>query len=72
MALTPVYEEMREAYEDWLLLSFLREKGRTTVLSALLQEFADSFDVENKETACPYACDFSKLRLKALAAALYR
>ena len=69
MALTPVYEEMREAYEDWLLLSLLREKGRTEALNALLKEFADSFDVPNRETARPYACDFSKLRLKALAVA---
>ena len=69
VALTPVYEEMREAYEDWLLLSLLREKGRTEALNALLKEFADSFDIPNRETARPYACDFSKLRLKALAVA---
>ena len=69
VALTPVYEEMREAYEDWLLLSLLREKGRTAALNALLEEFAGSYDVENKETARPYACDFAKLRLKALSAA---
>ena len=69
VALTPVYEEMREAYEDWLLLSLLRKKGRTEALNGLLEEFADSFDVPNRETARPYACDFSKLRLKALAVA---
>ena len=72
VALTPVYEEMREAYEDWLLLSLLRKKGRLDELDALLGEFAASFDRANMETARPYRCDFAALRLRALNAVATR
>ena len=66
VALTPVYEEMREAYEDWLLLTALRKSGREKLLAELLDEFAGSFVPAKKETSKPYSCDFSALRLKAL------
>ena len=66
VALTPVYEEMREAYEDWLLLTALRRTGRKKLLAELLDEFAGSFVPNEKETSKPYACDFSALRLRAL------
>ena len=69
VALTPVYEEMREAYEDWLLLSLLRNSGRSGMLKKLLDDFAASFDPVNKETSRPYRCNFSALRLRALNAA---
>ena len=73
MALTPVYEEMREAFEDWLLLSLLKSSGRSEALKGLLDEFGASFDPPNKETSRPYRCDFAALRLRALnAAALTR
>lgn len=69
VALTPVYEEMREAYEDWLLLSLLKTSGCTESLKSLLDEFGASFDPVNKETSRPYRCNFSLLRLRALKAA---
>ena len=73
VALTPVYEEMREAFEDWLLLSLLKSSGRSEALKSLLDEFGASFDPPNKETSRPYRCDFAALRLRALnAAALTR
>lgn len=68
VAVTPMYEEMREAWEDWRLLTALREAGKTELLDALLKEFADSFDPPNMETAKPYKCDFQALRDKALGA----
>ena len=69
VALTPVYEEMREAYEDWLLLSALKISGRSDALKKLLDGFAARFDPVNKETSRPYRCNFSALRLRALNAA---
>ena len=66
VAVTPPYEEMREAWEDWRLLTALRESGKTEVLDALLKEFADSFDRPGMEGERPYRCDFRKLREKAL------
>ena len=68
VAVTPPYEEMREAWEDWRLLTALRESGKTEVLDALLKEFGDSFDRPGMEGERPYRCDFRKLREKALAA----
>ena len=68
VAVAPEYEDMREALEDWRLLTALREAGKADVLDALLKEFADSFDPPNMETSRPYRCDFFKLRDKALAA----
>ena len=68
VAITPVYEEMREAYEDWRLLLALRAAGKTEVLDALIKEVAASFDQPNMESAKPYACDFQSLRDRALAA----
>ena len=68
VAVTPPYEEMREAWEDWRLLTALRESGKTEVLDALLKEFGDSFDRPGMEGERPYRCDFRKLRNKALAA----
>ncbi len=59
---------MREAWEDWRLLTALSEAGKADVLDALLKEFADSFDPPNMETAKPYKCDFQALRDKALGA----
>ena len=72
VALTPVYEEMREASEDWLLLSALKISGRSDALKKLLDDFAASFDPVNKETSRPYRCNFSALRLRALNAAANR
>ena len=66
VAITPVYEEMREAYEDWRLLVALRDAGKNEVLDALLKEVSESFDRPNMETSKPYKCDFVKLRDKAL------
>lgn len=68
VAVTPMYEEMREAWEDWRLLTALKEAGKTELLDALLKEFGDSFDPPNMETPRPYKCDFLKLRDKALEA----
>ena len=63
-----VSENKREAWEDWRLLTALREAGKTELLDALLKEFADSFDPPNMETAKPYKYDFQALRDKALGA----
>ena len=63
---TPVYEEMREAWEDWRLLDALRQAGKDDVLKALLAEFAASYDEPRRESCRPYTCDFLKLRDKAL------
>lgn len=68
VAITPIYEEMREAWEDWRLLTLLRTSGRKDTLNALLEEFAGSFRKEDIETSKPYACDFLALRDRALAA----
>ena len=68
VAVTPMYEEMREAWEDWRLLTALREAGKTELLDSLLKEFGDSIDWPNIETSRPYTCDFFKLRDKALGA----
>ena len=68
VALTPVYEEMREAWDDWRLLTALREAGKTELLDSLLKEFGDTFDQADIITAKPYKCDFLKLRKKALGA----
>lgn len=68
VALSPIYEEMREAWEDWRLLSLLHRTGRTELLSALLEAFAASFDRKRMESSKPYSCDFRALRDKALAA----
>ena len=68
VAVTPSYEELREAWEDWRLLTALKEAGKTEVLDALLKEFAESFDRPGMEAERPYKCDFRKLRDKALAA----
>ena len=67
VALSHVYEEMREAWEDWRLLTLLRRTGRTKLLDELLDTFAASFDRKNMESARPYACDFRALRDRALA-----
>lgn len=68
VAVGPAYEEMREAWEDWRLLTALKEAGKTELLDSLLKEFGDSFDRPNMESARPYKCDFLKLRDKALGA----
>ncbi|MBR4616806.1 MAG: hypothetical protein IKO55_14445 [Kiritimatiellae bacterium] len=68
VAVTPMYEEMREAWEDWRLLTALKEAGKTDLLDALIKEFGDSFDPPNMETARPYKCDFFKLRDRVLEA----
>ena len=68
VAITPVYEEMREAWEDWRLLAALKKAGKTKILDALLKEFAESFDRPKMETAKPYKCDFQSLRDRALLA----
>jgi hypothetical protein len=61
-----VYEEMREAAEDWRMLQLLKQSGRTGELERLMAEFASGFDEARKETARPYNCDFRRLREKAL------
>ena len=68
VAITPVYEEMREAYEDWRLLSLLRKSGKLALLDSLLRESGGTFCEPDMETAKPYKCDFQALRDKALAA----
>ncbi len=68
VAFTPIYDEMREAWEDWRILTALKKAGKTEILDALLKEFGDSFDEPNMETSKPYSCDFQMLRDKALGA----
>ena len=65
IVITPVYEEMREAWEDWRLLSLLKASGKTELLDSLLKEFGDSFDPPNMETSKPYKCDFQALHAAA-------
>ena len=66
VAITPAYEELREAYEDWQLLDALKLSGRHELLKELIAEFADSFDPKQIEAERPYKCDFRALRDKAL------
>ena len=68
VAVCPIYETMREAWEDWRILTALKEAGKTELLDSLLKEFGDSFDRPNMEGLYPYRCDFLKLRDKALGA----
>jgi hypothetical protein len=68
VAVTPIYEEMREAWEDWRILTLLRKSGKNELLDALFEEFAGSFRKEDVETSKPYACDFLSLRDRALSA----
>ena len=68
VAVCPIYEVMREARDDWRLLTALREAGKTELLDSLLKEFADSFDRRNMNGGRPYRCDFLELRDKALGA----
>ena len=68
VAITPVYEEMREAWEDWRLLSLLRQSGKFSLLDSLLRQSGGTFCEPDMDTAKPYKCDFQALRDKALRA----
>ena len=41
VAVCPIYETMREAWEDWRILTALKEAGKTELLDSLLKEFGD-------------------------------
>lgn len=67
VAVTAMYETMREAVEDYRLLAAVREAGRSDVVDRVLADFADSFDASKMESARPYRCDFANLRARLLA-----
>lgn len=54
--ITPIYEAMREGWEDYRLLTLLKEQGKTGAVAALLQGWHDKVP-------------FARLRLEALRAA---
>ena len=65
VAITPIYEEMREAWEDYRLLTALRNAGKNRLLEKLLTEFnmaQDYVDVEKMANRS----DFQSLRDRAL------
>ena len=66
VAITAMYETMREAVEDFRLLTAVREAGKDEVLSSVLAEFASFFDPVRAESSRPYRCDFNALRDRLL------
>ena len=67
VAITPIYETMREAWEDYRLLTALRETGKTDLLAELVASYAGATDYADIENI-PNRSNFQALRDKALEA----
>jgi len=65
VAVTALYELMREAWEDYRILTALKEAGKNTLLSELLGEYERAQDYSDVENV-PNHADFQMLRDKAL------
>lgn len=63
----PIYETMRDAWEDYLLLAALRRDGKQPVLKELLDAYESATDYSNVESV-PNSSDFTALHDKALKA----
>ena len=66
VAITPLYETMREAVEDYRLLKALEERGETAKLKRLIDDFAASRNPDGIEGNVPYRFDFDAARVKAM------
>lgn len=67
VAVTPIYETMREAWEDYRLLTALRDAGRDGLLADLLAEYEKATDYADIENV-PNRSDFQSLHDRALGA----
>ena len=67
VAVTPIYETMRKAWEDYRLLAALREAGKTDLLAKLLDAYEGATDYADWENV-PNRSDFQSLHDKALGA----
>lgn len=67
VAVTPIYETMREAWEDYRLLVALQDAGKTELLAELLAEYESATNYADVENV-PNRANFPKLRERALAA----
>ena len=65
VAVTPLYELMREAWEDYRLLTALRQSGKNELLQKLLESYDRAQDYEDIENM-PNTSDFQALRDTAL------
>ncbi len=65
VAITPLYELMREAWEDYRLLTALRDTGKNELLEELLSEFNAAWDYTDEEKM-NNGSDFQSLRDRAL------
>ena len=67
VAITPIYETMREAWEDYRLLTALRAAGKDALLAELLKSYEKATDYTDWENV-PNRSNFQSLRDKALGA----
>ena len=67
VAVTPIYETMREAWEDYRILSALRDAGKTELLAELLAVYEGATNYSDSENV-PNRANFRSLRDKALSA----
>lgn len=67
VAVTAIYEHMRDAWEDYRLLEAVRRAGKKELLAELLGEYERCQNYTDVEYM-PNSADFSALRDKALAA----
>ena len=67
VAVTPIYETMRKAWEDYRMLEALRRAGKTDLLTKLLDAYEGATDYADWENV-PNRSDFQSLHDKALGA----
>ncbi len=67
VAITPIYETMREAWEDYRMLAALRAAGKEALLGELLKSYEKATDYADWENV-PNRSDFQSLHDKALGA----
>ena len=67
VAVTPIYETMREAWEDYRMLEALRRAGKGELLDELLKSYEGATDYADWENV-PNHSDFQSLHDKALGA----
>ena len=67
VSVTPIYETMREAWEDYRMLEVLRRAGKDKLLDELLKSYEGATDYADRESV-PNHSDFQSLHDKALGA----
>ena len=67
VAVTPIYETMREAWEDYRMLEALRRAGKGDLLDELLKSYEGATDYADWENV-PNHSDFQSLHDQALGA----